>query len=83
MHSAACPTRCRDTSSMIPRPNWATRPTTVKSVVSVTFDPSPSPATAIVVVACAEPDPVVSRPSAWRVAVRVSASRDVMCAVPL
>ena len=44
---------------MMPRPNWAIRPTTVKSVVSVTFDASPSAATAMIVVACAVPEPVV------------------------
>ena len=83
MHAAACPTRWRETSSMMPRPNWATRPTTVKSVVNVTVEFSPSAATAMTVVAWALPEPVVSRPSAASVAVRVAASRAVMRAVPL
>ena len=52
------------TSASTPRPNWATRPVTVRSVAMATAVPSPSGVRVAVMVALALPWPRVSRPSA-------------------
>ena len=52
------------TSASTPRPNWATRPVTVRSVTMATAVPSPSGVRVAVMVALALPWPRVSRPSA-------------------
>src|SRR5437588_12913790 len=72
-----------DTSSITPRPNWATRPATWYSVTIVTREVSPSAVTDISALARAEPGPVVSRPSADSVPLRSASLRSDILAVPL
>src|SRR5438067_841535 len=68
---------------MTPRPNWATRPVTVRSVVTVTLVPSPSATRRAVIVALALPWPRVSRPSARSTALPPASSRSTKVALPL
>ena len=82
MQSAICATSDFDTSSIRPRPNWATLPATVKSVLTTTCEPPSASRTCIFAVARALPGPVVSRPSPESVAVRLASSRSMIRAVP-
>ena len=68
---------------MTPRPKFATRPATVKSVTSLTVEAAPSSSTDMVAVALAEPGPVVSRPLASSLATRAASSFSTILAVPL
>src|SRR5207302_2193761 len=62
MHADISPTSRRDTSSITPRPKFATRPTTLYSVTILTTEVAPSALTLMKAFARAEPGPVVSRP---------------------
>ncbi len=70
---ANCARSRADTSSSTPRPNWATRPDTVRSVSIDTRVPSPSGRSSTVTFALAWPCPRVSRPLALMTR-RISAS---------
>ena len=68
---------------MMPAPIWATRPVTMRSVVTVAFEPpAPSSATASPSVASAVPWPRCSRARTRIEAVRAASSRSITCTVP-
>ncbi len=68
---------------MIPAPIWATRPVTMRSVVTVALDPpSPSATTANPSVASAVPWPRCSRARTRIEAVRAASSRSITWTVP-
>jgi hypothetical protein len=83
MQFAICPINVRDTSSIIPRPKLAIRPAIANSVTKRTSEPLRAWTTLMVAVALADPEPVVSRPSASSRAVRVWWFLSEIRAVPL
>src|SRR5690606_26340989 len=82
-HSTNWPSSFDDTSAITPRPNWATRPVTVRSVTTDTAVPSPSGWSWAVMVAAALPWPRVSRPSARSTIRRAASSFSTNRAAPL
>ena len=71
------------TSAMMPRPNCATLPVTVRSVCTVTFVPDASGTSDAVISAEALPCPFVSRPSAFSTALWLVSSFSTNVALPL
>lgn len=71
------------TSARTPRPNWATLPLMVRSVLAVTLVPLPSAVIVRVIVALALPWPRVSRPDAFMTILPADWSVSTRVAVPL
>src|SRR4029077_6144904 len=78
--STNSPSSFSDTCCNMPPPNWASLPTTLRSVSTVTLLRSPASCTPRVMVAAAFPVPRASRPRASTTPRRVSPSRSTKCA---
>src|SRR5258705_5036013 len=81
--STNSPSSFSDTCCNMPPPNWASLPTILRSVSTVTLLRSPASCTPKVMVAAAFPVPRASRPRASTTPRCVSASRSTKCALPL